>query len=85
MLQKIGTSRGIILTRDMIDHLGISDAVEIEFEQGRLVLHAPATDATPATRRRPTAEESIRRGIEKYRPAFEALGRDTEVVEPSVR
>ena len=72
MLQKIGTSRGVILTRDMIEHLGLDDSVEISLEEGRIVITAPAHDAQPA-RKRLTVDEAALKGIEKYRKALDVL------------
>lgn len=71
-LQKIGTSKGIILTRDMMDHLGVTDSIEISLEAGRIVLTAPTVDSAPVSRR-PSVRESAVKGITKYRPALEVL------------
>jgi antitoxin component of MazEF toxin-antitoxin module len=40
-LQKIGNSKGIVLTRAMLDHLGVTDQVEILLEQGQIRITAP--------------------------------------------
>ena len=45
-LQKVGNSRGIILTSDMLDHLGIKDSIQIDLADGVVILRAPAADAT---------------------------------------
>ena len=71
-LQKVGTSKGIILTRDMIDHLGVTDSVEISLEAGRIVLTAPALDAVRSARRS-TVREAAAEGINKYREALDVL------------
>jgi antitoxin component of MazEF toxin-antitoxin module len=48
-LHKIGNSRGLVLTRTMLDHLGVTDAVEITMEEGRIVLAPPqGTGTAPA-------------------------------------
>ena len=44
-IQKIGNSRGVILTTDMLAHLGVEDEVEVTYETGRLVLTAPSGNA----------------------------------------
>ena len=75
-LQKIGTSRGIILTRDMIAHLGVEDAVDISIEEGRIVLTAPSPDAVPA-KRKISVRDAALEGIAQYRPALDVLaGKD---------
>jgi len=79
-LQKIGTSKGIILTRDMMDHLGVTDAVEISMEAGRIVLTAPAPDA-PRMTKRLTVRELASKGLQKYRPALEVLAGKDAVTE----
>ena len=40
-LQKIGNSKGVVLTRAMLDHLGVTDEVEILMEQGQIRITAP--------------------------------------------
>lgn len=40
-LQKIGNSKGLVMTRTMMHHLGVTDAVEVSMEQGRIVITAP--------------------------------------------
>ncbi len=44
-LQKIGNSKGVVLTRTMIDHLGVDKEVEITIEEGRIVLTAPQKES----------------------------------------
>jgi hypothetical protein len=77
LLQKVGTSKGIILTRDMIEHLGIEDAIDISIEEGRIVLTAPAANAAPI-RRKISVREAGREIIEQYRPALNVLAGKTE-------
>lgn len=62
-LQKIGNSKGLVLTRDMLDHLGVTDAVDISMERGKIVITAPV-GAKP--RRRMTFEEAKEATFKKY-------------------
>jgi antitoxin component of MazEF toxin-antitoxin module len=71
-LQKIGTSRGVILTREMIEHLGVQDAIEINLEEGRIVLTAPPS-VVRLIRRKTSAREAAREVIETYRSALRTL------------
>ena len=36
-IQKIGNSKGIILNKTMLEHLGVSDAVDVAMEEGRII------------------------------------------------
>jgi antitoxin component of MazEF toxin-antitoxin module len=45
-----GNSTALILTRDMKDHLGITDTVEVIMEKDRIVLRKPLTFGEAATR-----------------------------------
>ncbi|MEO7716804.1 MAG: AbrB/MazE/SpoVT family DNA-binding domain-containing protein [Capsulimonas sp.] len=72
-LQKIGNSKGLILTRDMLQHLGVTDEVEIAFEAGRIVLTAPVASAP---RRRETFEEAADAVFEQYDETLRRLVRD---------
>lgn len=47
-LQKVGNSKGLVMTRTMLEHLGVTDAVEVLIEEGRIVITAPQG---PAPRR----------------------------------
>lgn len=40
-LQKIGNSKGVVLTRAMLDHLGVTDEVELLIEEGQIRITAP--------------------------------------------
>ena len=40
-LQKIGNSKGLLLNRVMLDHLGVTDEVEVFLDRGRIVITAP--------------------------------------------
>jgi ABC-type nitrate/sulfonate/bicarbonate transport system ATPase subunit len=46
MLRKLtttGNSTALLLTRDMKEHLGISDTIEVIFEEGQIILRKPMT------------------------------------------
>ena len=45
-LQKIGNSKGVVLTRTMLEHLGVRDEIEITMEDGRIVLTAPQASSS---------------------------------------
>jgi antitoxin component of MazEF toxin-antitoxin module len=68
-LQKIGNSRGLVLTRTMLDHLGITDTVEITLEEGRIVL-APPQGAAP---RRQSFEQASESTFAQYDDAMRRL------------
>lgn len=73
-IQKIGNSKGVILTGDMLAHLGVEDQVAITFETGRLVLSAPGSHAqlTPG-RNRQSKEEAMCSTFEQYGEALQRL------------
>lgn len=62
-LQKIGNSKGLVMTRLMLEHLGVTDAVEVSMEQGRIVISAPQP---PAPRRRQSFEEAKEATFAQY-------------------
>jgi len=69
-LQKIGNSRGLVLTRTMLDHLGASDSVDIQMETGRIVITAPAQQSAG---RRLNFEDAKNATFEKYGDALKRL------------
>lgn len=53
-LIQTGNSKALILTKDMRDHLGIEDEVEVEFRRGSIVLRHPEVpdeDAAPEAKK----------------------------------
>ena len=42
-LIKTGSSVSLVLTHDMKEHLGVTDAVDVVIEEGRIVLRKPMT------------------------------------------
>ena len=40
-LVKTGNSSALILTKDMRDHLGIDEAVDVQFKEGQIILRRP--------------------------------------------
>lgn len=69
-LQRIGNSKGLVLTRTMLEHLGVTDAVEIQMEQGRIIITA-ATERAPG--RRMSFDEAKAATFEKYGDALKRL------------
>jgi hypothetical protein len=66
----------MILTSEMLAHLGVEDHVTVTYETGRIVLSAPAPGAKLAPgRNRQTREEAMRSPFAQY----EALQRLAEV------
>jgi len=69
-LQRIGNSRGLVITRTMMDHLGVTDAVEVTMEEGRIVITPPkGTEA----RRRQSFEEAMEGTFSQYDSAIRRL------------
>lgn len=74
ILQRIGNSRGLLLSRDMLDHLDVSDTIEVTFEKGKIVLSKPSGAALAAApRRQRTFEEAKKATIEQYHDALKEL------------
>lgn len=61
-LIQTGNSKALILTKDMRDHLGIEDEVEVEFRRGSIVLRHPEVpdeDADVSTKKlKPNKEKA---------------------------
>ena len=76
-LQKVGNSKGLVMTRLMLEHLGVTDEVELSMEQGRIVITAPQGRAP---RRRQSFEESKAATFVQYDDAMQRLA-DTEAAE----
>ena len=64
-LYKVGNSQGLILTKDMLQHLGVKDAVEVVMEPGRIVLKSTE----------PTIEEIAAEAVEQYGEALKNLAK----------
>ena len=69
-LQKIGNSKGVVLTRTMIEHLGVQETIEITIEEGRIVLTAPQSVAPV---RRQSFEEAKNATFAQYDDALQRL------------
>ncbi len=69
-LQKIGNSKGLVLTKTMLDHLGVTDAVEVSMEEGKIIL-SPPKGAAP--RRRQSFEEAKNATFAQYDSAMKRL------------
>lgn len=73
-IQKIGNSRGLILTSEMMDHLGVLEQVSVTFETGRIVLTAPAPEARLVPgRRRQSRAEAVEATLAQYGEALQRL------------
>lgn len=82
-IQKVGNSRGLILTSDMLAHLGVEDHVIVTYETGRLVLSAPAPDSKLAPgRNRQSKAEAMRATFEQYEDTLQRLA-DVPIPEAS--
>ena len=72
LLQKVGNSRGLVLTRTMLDHLGATDAVEENIEEGRIVLTLPKG---PVPRKRQSFEVAMETTFTEYDSAMARLAK----------
>lgn len=63
-LVKTGNSVALVLTRDMREHLGISDSVEVQFTEGQIVLKKPMT-----------VQEASDRSDRKFSKAYKRLAK----------
>ena len=68
-LQKIGNSKGVVLTRAMLDHLGVTDEVEILLEHGQIRITAPQGHAP----RRQSFEEAKEATFTQYDETMQRL------------
>ncbi len=70
-LTRIGNSRGVILDRTMLDHIGVSEmgAVEISIEAGKIVISAPQAKSS----KRESFEEAVEWTIQNYDGALRRL------------
>ena len=62
---QIGNSKGIRLTKDMLQHLGVDSQVEVTFEKGKIVLTAP--------RKRQSFEDAVQSTFKQYDGALKEL------------
>lgn len=69
-LQKVGNSKGLVMTRLMLDHLGVVDEVEVLMEQGKIVITAPQGGAH---RRRQSFDEAKSATFAQYDGALRRL------------
>ncbi len=61
----------LILTPDIKEHLGITDAVDVQFEEGRVVLRKPESVAVPGMR----FEEAKALSHERYAESYKELAK----------
>ena len=73
-IQRIGNSKGIILTSEMLAHLGVEDQVTVTYETGRIVLSAPTQGAklTPG-RNRQRKDDAMHSTFAQYDGALQRL------------
>lgn len=62
-IQKIGNSRGLVLTRTMLDHIGAEENVDVAMEEGRIVITATREDSP---RQKQTFDEAKRATFAQY-------------------
>jgi len=63
-LTKVGNSQALILTRDLKDHLGITDTVDVQIKEGEIVLRKPVS-----------FDEARTKTQQRYRDAHEELSK----------
>jgi len=69
-LQKIGNSKGLVLSRTMLDHLGVTDEIEVKLEEGRIVITAPkASDS----RQRENFQDALEATFSEYDETMQRL------------
>lgn len=74
-LQKHGNSRAIILTQDMLSHLGAQEVIDIAFEAGKLVITAPERGTIAPRRRRQSFREATEATMNQYDTALANLAK----------
>jgi len=63
-LVKTGNSSALILTKDMREHLGIDDVVEVQIKEGEIVLKRPMS-----------FEEAAKKTHERFPKTYERLSK----------
>jgi antitoxin component of MazEF toxin-antitoxin module len=63
-LVRTGNSTALILSRDMKEHLGITDTVDVQIEEGRIILRKPLS-----------FEEATARSDQKFANAYKELAK----------
>lgn len=72
-IQQFGDNKGIVLTRDMLEHLGVMETVDVSFEDGRIVLAAPREETTAVPLRKQSFREAADATLEQYDEALKRL------------
>lgn len=73
-IQKLGNSRGVILTNEMLAHLGVEDQVVITYETGRIVLTAPDSGSRLVPgRNRQSKADAMRSTFAQYEETLQRL------------
>ena len=63
-LVRTGNSSALVLTRDMKEHLGVTDTVDVQFKDGCIILRRPLS-----------FEEASARSDEKFAEAYKELAK----------
>jgi antitoxin component of MazEF toxin-antitoxin module len=63
-LVRTGNSVALVLTKDMREHLGVSDSVDVQFVEGQIVLRKPLS-----------LEEASDRSDKKFSEAYKRLAK----------
>jgi antitoxin component of MazEF toxin-antitoxin module len=69
-LQKIGNSRGLVLSRTMLDHLGVTDEIEVKLEEGKIVIMAPNASVS---RQRENFQDALETTFTQYDETMQRL------------
>jgi antitoxin component of MazEF toxin-antitoxin module len=59
-LTKTGNSLSLCITKEMREHLGVTDQVEVEFRKGSIVLKKPMTVQEAAAHTRKRYDQALR-------------------------
>lgn len=62
-LEKLGQDKTLVLTPEMLTHLGASDEVEVTLEDGKIVITAPRNTSHRAGK---TFEDAMESTFERY-------------------
>jgi antitoxin component of MazEF toxin-antitoxin module len=69
-LQKIGNSKGLVLSRTMLDHLGVIDEIEVKLEEGKIVITAPKASVA---RQRENFQDALETTFSEYDETMQRL------------
>ena len=72
LLQRVGNSQAVLLSREQLEHLGATDAVTLTMEKGCIILRAATPEETPPRRTR-TVRQSLDSLHEKFPETLKRL------------